>query len=91
MEYDDGPQEGIIIEYINFLIHSKNYEIAKEFLATLSPTPLRILLTEKIARHITFSSTIRAGTSVQYSPLKRARVAPSNQTGYVLIDHRTVA
>ena len=91
MEYDDGPQEGIIIEYIDFLIHSKNYEIAKEFLATLSPSPLRLLLTEKIARHITFSMVHRAGTSVQYSPLKRARVAPSNQTGYAGSLHQTLA
>ena len=91
MEYDDGPQEGIIIEYIDFLIHIKNYEIAKEFIHTLLPSPLRMLLAEKVARYIAFSSTIRADTSVQCSPLKRVRVAPSNQTGYVLIDHRTVA
>lgn len=91
MEYDDGPQEGIIIEYVEFLIRKKNYGIANEFLATLSPSPLRVLLAEKVARHITFSSARSAGTSIQYSPLKRARVAPSNQTGYVLIDHRTVA
>ena len=91
MEYDEGPQEGIIIDYIQFLIRNKHYGTANEYLGSLTPSPLRVLLAEKIARHITFSSTIRAGTSVQYNPLKRARVAPSNQTGCVLIDHRTVA
>ena len=91
MEYDDGPQEGIIIEYIDFLIHSKNYEIAKEFLATMSPSPLRLLLTEKIARHITFSMVHRAGISAQRSPMKRVHVVPSNQTGYAGSVHQTTA
>jgi hypothetical protein len=61
MEYDDCPQEGIIIEYVEFLIRKKNYGIANEFLATLSPSPLRVLLAEKVARYIAFSSTIRGG------------------------------
>ena len=51
MEYDEGPQEGIIIDYIVFLIRNRHYDTANEFLATLPATPLRLLLAEKIARH----------------------------------------
>ncbi len=91
MEYDEGPQEGIIIDYIQFLIRNKHYGTAHEYLGSLAPSPLRLLLTEKIARYIAFNSAHCAGTSVQYSPMKRAHVVPSSQTGYVVIDHRTMA
>lgn len=91
MEYDEGPQEGIIIDYIVFLIRNRHYDTANEFLATLPATPLRLLLAEKIARYIAFSSIAPAGTSVQCSPMKRAHVVPSNQTGYAGSVHQTTA
>ena len=82
MEYDEGPQEGIIIEYIEFLLRNKHYGPANEYLGSLTPSPLSLLLAEKIARHITFNSARNAGTSVQCSPMKRAHVVPSSQIGY---------
>lgn len=91
MEYDEGPQEGIVIDYIAFLIRTKAYTVANEYLTTLPPSPLRLLLAEKIARHIAFSSVHVAGTSVQRSPMKRAHVVPSNQTGYAGSFHQTTA
>jgi hypothetical protein len=77
MEYDEGPQEGIIIEYIGFLIRNKHFATAHEYLESLAPSPLRLLLTEKIARYIAFHSAHDAGTLVQRSPMKRAHVMPS--------------
>ena len=91
MEYDEGPQEGIIIDYITFLIRMRHYAVANEYLATLPPTPLRMLLAEKIARHIAFNSVHVAGISAQRSPMKRVRVAPSNQIGYAGYVHQTMA
>ena len=91
MEYDEGPQEGIVIDYITFLIRTRHYAVANEYLATLPPTPLRLLLAEKIARHIAFNSVHVAGISAQRSPTKRAHVVPSNQTGYAGSVHQTTA
>ena len=91
MEYDEGPQEGIIIDYIVFLIRNRHYDTANEFLDTLPATPLRLLLAEKIARHVAFSSAVHGGTSAQRSPTKRAHVVPSNQTGYAGSVHQTTA
>lgn len=91
MEYDEGPQEGIIIDYIAFLIRTRHYAVANEYLTTLPPSPLRLLLAEKIARYIAFSSIAPAGTSVQRSPMKRARVAPSNQIVSAGSVHQTTA
>lgn len=91
MEYDEGPQEGIVIDYISFLIRTRAYTVANAYLATLPPSPLRLLLAEKIARYIAFSSAHDAGTLVQCSPMKRARVAPSNQTVSAGSVHQTTA
>jgi len=91
MEYDEGPQEGIVIDYISFLIRTRHFAVANEYLATLPPSPLRLLLAEKIARYMAFSSVHVAGTSVQRSPMKRAHVVPSNQTGYAGFVHQTTA
>ena len=86
MEYDEGPQEGIIIDYIQFLIRNKHYGTAHEYLGSLAPSPLRLLLTEKITRYIAFHSAHDAGTSAQRSPMKRTHVVPSSGGGKIEVD-----
>jgi hypothetical protein len=52
----DALCEDEVIEYIDFLIRKKNYTIAMEFLSRLQPSPLRLLLTDKVFRHNLWSS-----------------------------------